>query len=236
MTAMSLIVQPQAAYLLTDTAHYLADGTAVAFKPKVAEFTLGPIAGAPPAKAAFALTGVVSVEHVQTVCADCGWASIGDVLAGLPDLIRHLTKLLKTALYAPGVGDERSILLALALWDDATGRPDGYLIGNPSCAPVREGHMRPYQLVRMRNYVLARANPSFAGLDYSDPARFSPRRDGGTLLDDQRADPFGDDVTQFTGVGGQGVLTEVGPQGVRYHLLRDWPDRVGEKIALAKHP
>lgn len=231
MTAMSLIVQPQAAYLLTDTAHYLADGTVVAFKPKVAELTLGPIAGGAPATAAFALTGVISVAHVQAACAGCGWASIGDVLAGLPDLVRHLTQQLATASYAPGVGDDRSMLLALALWDASANRADGFLIGNPSCAPVREGHMRAYELVRMRNYVLARANPSFAGLDYSDPALFDPLVDGGTLLDDQRADPFGDDVTQFAGVGGQGVLTEVGPAGVRYRVLRTWSDRTGDRLA-----
>ena len=232
MTAMNLIVQPHAAYLITDTAYYLADGTVVEFAPKVTELNFGPLVAGPPARAAFALTGIVSPDHVKAELATVAAADMRDVLDVLPDIMRRLSSALPSAQRAPGVGSECDVLLALAMWDEATGKPYGFLIGNEASNPVLKGQMPPFQLTRMKHYVIGRATHGFPdGHDFSDPSRFDPISEGGALLDDQRADPFGDDATQFTGVGGQGVLTQIGAAGIRYHLLRSWPDRVGERIS-----
>lgn len=231
MTAMSLIVQPHAAYLLTDTAYYLADGTVVGFAPKVTELIFGPVVTGPPARAAFALTGIITPDHVKAKIAKREIGDIRDFIDALPAIVRDLSAAIPSANRAPGVSDEDSILLALALWDDASATPYGFLIGNETCPPVAAGQMEPFRVVRMNNYVLQQGCFNWVGVDWSNPEQFDAIRDGGDLLDAQRADPFGDDVTQFCGVGGQGILTEIGPGGVRYHLLRTWPDRVGERIA-----
>lgn len=229
MTALSMIVQPHAAYLLTDTAFYQADGTVVSFGPKVTEVQIGTSLFGPPAKAAFALQGVVLPDTVKAVIAHFSLRDVADLIAALPVIVEGCSIAAREKTYDPAVGADRSMLLALALWDDSAQRPYGVLIGNETCMPVREGHMKPFTVVRMRNYVQQRAT-KVGEVDYSDPAVFNPHRDGGALLDDQRADPFGDDETRFTGIGGQGILTEISGAGVRYHLLRNWPDKVGERL------
>lgn len=231
MTALSLIVQPHAAYLLTDTASYLADGTVVAFAPKVTELHFGGIqVGSPSASAAFAVTGIISAENVKAVLATLPIADVNDLLAFLPAVVQGISVAIPNMPRAPGVSDEQGMLLALALWDAGAGRPYGFLIGNEASHLVEEGHMKPFELVRMSEYVMRQGGFPI-GTAFADPAVFDPIRDGGALLDAQRDDPFGDDETQFCGVGGQGVLTEIGAAGIRYHLLRSWPDKVGERIA-----
>ncbi|RSU58926.1 hypothetical protein BRX36_19875 [Sphingomonas sp. S-NIH.Pt1_0416] len=232
MTAMSMIVQPHAAYFITDTAFYLGDGTVVSFGPKVHELNFGPLVGGAPATAAFAMTGIITPQHVTDTLQRLGVTDLKGVWDALPSVIRQFSAALPNAHRAPGVGDDNTILLALAFWDHGTSRPYGYLIGNEHCEPVLKGQMEPFQPIAMKAYVMRRLTGGFDGFDYDDPAQFDPIRDAGALLDDQRDDPFQDTGERFTGVGGQGVLTEISAAGVRYHLLRTWPDKVGERIAV----
>lgn len=231
MTAMSMIVQPHGAYFVTDTAYYLADGTVTKFGPKVTEVNFGPIVG-PPAYAAFAMTGVMLPEHLMSMLGKCGVTDLRGVWEALPAIVRGFSEALPTAHRAPGMSDDSDVLLAFAFWDHASNRPYGYLIGNELCSPVRDGLMEPFQAVAMKSYVMRRLTKVDADFPYHEPAAFDPPRDAGALLDDQRDLPFEADGGAFTGVGGQGMLTHIGPAGVRYHILRTWPDEVGTPIPV----
>lgn len=229
MTAMSLFVQPHAAYLLTDTAFYRDDGTVLHFGPKVTEIHFGDPVFGPPSRMAIASTGIIGPDHIQAVLKESGCKDMVDVLDALPVIVRGLDAALPNMRRAPGVTDA-SILISVAMCDDG-GRPFGYIIGNERSRAVEGGHIPPFELVGTRQYVMAHAGKTEPGFEYFDPTKFNASVDAAQLLDNQRADPFGTDECRFTGVGGQGILTEVSPRGVRYHLLRTWDDRLGQRIA-----
>jgi hypothetical protein len=174
--------------------------------------------------------GVIEPVAVKAVFDHLQLPNIAAVLQALPEIMRGLAVTAKQKDAKFGCGD--SVLMTLAIWDDATRRAYGFVIGNETCSPVVKGHLEPFKLVKMLHYVQQLGNFEFEGVDHSDPAQFDPVVDGGRLLDAQRLDPFGEDGMEFCGIAGQGILTTISAAGIGYKVLRTWEDKVGERIPV----
>jgi hypothetical protein len=231
MTAQNLIVQPQASYLITDTAHYLADGTVVMFGPKTSELHFGDPVFGPPASAVYSLTGCLGTEHINPLLQHASLRDMNDVVAVLPEVMRLATKMAREAKRFDGVHTGNAIAMAIAGYDRILDRSYGLFITNECTLQVEKGYCDPYKVVSMSVLKQGQGNFLFEGVNLADPAQFDPVKQGGELLDSQRLDPWDDDDgKKFVGVGGQGIVTEVTPHRINYHIVRNWPDRVGKKI------
>lgn len=229
MTAMNVFTQPQAAYFLTDTAVYTGDGIVTQFAPKVMEMFFRDDLTTGVAHAAFSMTGCLLPAQMAECLRTLGAETLGDMLRELPALFSYVCSHLATAPRSNNV-NENCIAMAIAAYLPDRG-PMAWVIANED-HPFPADCYEPFTLQPIREYIMRTNQAGFVeNLMPGDPASFDPIADGGKLLAAQRLDPFGTDDDPYFAIGGSGVLTEIGPGGIRYHLLRAWPDRVGERIA-----
>jgi hypothetical protein len=222
---MNLVVQERsrAAFLLTDTATYdNSDGKVSGFYPKVIGFRAGKRF-----HGAIATSGRFLVSYLRPHLCDVRASTPAEFLAALPSVMRATERDL--------VRDraQGSWAATVALFDRRSGRASGYGIANmpalfaPSCGP--------YSTHRISRY-LTDAVEGFRVPDVCDPRRWDPKRDGEALIEAQRADLFRFGEVRCPAIGGQAILTRVDAGGVSHHVLKRWPDRVGEHIDLSSAP
>jgi hypothetical protein len=223
MTACNLIVQPQAAYLLTDTACYTADGIVTHFQPKVIELTHAIVE-----PAAIAFTGNAFPQEMTAALERLGPASASALLPALPDLIADAERIVRGRMPP---GQRPSITLLIASFNRATIRPAGHIISNdPSMFLPGSGYV-PMTVRAMDWKAHVDHAAAFGGQRrLSDPRQFDAVGDGARLLEQQRREP--NDGDNFPIIGGQGLLTKVDIYGVQTRTICEWQnDTVGARIA-----
>ena len=226
MTAANLIVQPHAAYLITDTAAYLPDGTVTHFQAKAIEL---PFALMQPA--AMCLTGNLFPQEIMPIVAKYG-NSASELVTNLPRILEAGERILDRR----GLPrDQQSIYMAVAAYDVASQRTYGAVIGNGDYIFAAGYTPRSIQYVRfhvsadhvqMVERLKLPQDPAL-GIDYANPQQFNVERDAAVLLEQQRSE-----VEEGRSIiGGQGIVTRVDSNGPKSFAVCEWPDRVGERIA-----
>ncbi|MBI1182112.1 MAG: hypothetical protein GC201_16330 [Alphaproteobacteria bacterium] len=223
MSSVNGIVQPQAAILLTDGAHTARDGRLMAVGIKVAIFD--------ELRLAVAWNGRGVVHFIEEGLA--GARTQREALDALPAVLRDMVARNRRELPEGATEDEIGVRLLAALWSDEADEPRLWAV-EPDQVRLGPGY-RPYSLVRMRAMLDTPTDrlPDIFGraVDPADPESFDPARDGLTLLEAQRRDPWG-----FPGedarycAGGFAHITTVARDGISERVLRTWPDRIGAMI------
>jgi hypothetical protein len=212
MTAMNVWTQPGAAYLLTDSAFYTPDGKILAFGEKMIDVT-GDF------RAAMAPTGALLPHWLIEAVSDIDADSFGQFLSFLPSVLRRLEK------RAPG----DTMAMAVIGFHEGAQEPSAYLLGNDHGA-IPEPYV-PYTVAEVAHHFSGCAHTAFdREVDFADPASFDPERDGLTLIEAQRRDPFEDVEGSPYRIGGHAILTRLDRGGITHKILREWPDVVGERI------
>ena len=217
MTAVSLIVQPAEAHLVTDGAFYQEDGTLLSIASKVLPL--------PSLRMAIAVSGSVLPERVAEAL---GRPTTQEgAIEALPAIVQKLRQENESAqpLWTGKPDDLNGLQVAVAAWSSRHGRAIGYIVASNGLWAGPS--YRPFTLAPVDHFVA----PPVDDLPY-DPRRpeaFRPRRHGRSILAAQRM--YAEPSTGAHFVGGFGELTTVDRNGVRQERLVTWPDRVGERIA-----
>jgi hypothetical protein len=220
MTACNLIVRPEAAYLIADTA-VMDDGHALTgLQSKVA--------ASDRLRLAIAITGRASSTFSDTLAS---WLEVqpgqGAALEALPLLLADLSAsrdAVDAALLIEPGSRRQTIGLAVALHSKATGKPEGYVIASDST--LHRG-LRAMTARRTGQFI----NPQVPGV-FLGGWPFAPRADGRDLLFRQRGTEH--HASRDCIVGGSGELATVTAAGVKVETICRWPDRIGERIDAAR--
>ncbi len=226
MTALNVITQPDAAYILTDTAAIDPDGRVVAFASKVFVSER--------ARLALAFTGWTPETRFNERHTRCAAFvnSMGDPAVALERIAQFASELWRQNADEMEIGSPMHLSLVVAFWSEERGQPEAWLIQTDS---LSKGHTpKP---VRLCQYVaadpLTGLIPGLAdGLalaDVSDPCRFDPMRDCLPLIEAQRRLPDAEREGEFN-IGGQAELYQIDRRGVTRTVLARWSDRIGQKI------
>lgn len=217
MTALNLVTQPGASWIINDTAYYDDKGVIQFFASKTVF-----LAGATAEPAAVALSGGASIGDFAAVIEPMNIASATTLLDRLPEIHRgvidHAT--------ARGCDIKRhGALIGVASFNRRTGAAAAHMIGDdpndgglgsdyvPGTVVGGWGHYCTFDWRRMYG----------DGADLNDPAVFHPIRDAPAILDAQRRRPG----EPFPKVGGEGRVTRVSARGVETVSICRWADKVG---------
>lgn len=226
MTALNLIAQPDAAYMIADASGTDSQGRLTGIEAKGVEFPRMCIAwsGILPnnilADAEAFLRG--RVEPVASRGTDA-------IMAALSEACRDVHQLNRRSLTGARCEADFAFGYYVALWDDG---PQLWAVSSEEADFGRE----PYSPVRVGYWIGvdgAGVDPaSLLGrsVDFSDPASFDVELDGRALLEAQRKISRGIGSGEYCRVGGFGDLVRVGPGRVTRRRLVTWPDRVGRRI------
>lgn len=223
MTALNVIVQRDAAHLITDAAALDENGVLIDIAAKLFIF--------PALNAAFAVAGRAHPARVRAI----GDAHPCRTLAELKDLARRVVQILTTE-NAAEKGCRRhqsAVRLAAIAWNPETDRPEAWVVASGGSGP--EGTEDGKLYVGHVGW-LSPPPPSMADYesrwDHLDPAE-----DGRRLLEEQRATRHGwsFSATPCHGVGGYGERATVSRSGLTWATIVEWPeDRVGQVISPAR--
>ena len=223
MTAINCFTQPDAAYLLTDGAVTERDGTLADIGRKVHLL--------PDLRMAVAWSGRLlhdNLEAAVDVSTDQARA-----LASLPRACQRLVAINQQDLPGATSADEVGVRLHAAIWSDEKDEPQIWAVhsDNHRFGP----RYPPYSLVRLSmtlDSMPEQLTEIFGRpVNLASPESFSAMVDGVTLLEAQRKEPWiHDDGALVFAIGGHGALTAVSRTGVDYHVLCEWPDKIGEPI------
>lgn len=231
MTALNMFVQPLACWLLNDTAVYDEHGTILSLASKTVTVPGLPIA--------MASSGSQCGAELQDSLSQLAPRSVDAVLEALPGVLSAML-FADRAAYPDDKG--LGYFLHVATWCANRRQPRGYVIGTDQRAfgPAIE----PWNVVEVDHSTSggfegakdddAPVTPESAlgrPVDLCDPSSFNPRLHGLPLIEAQRSRRWRDGGALAYRIGGQAVLTRVSRRGVERTVLREWPDRVGERIA-----
>lgn len=217
MTALSMAVRADAAYLIADTGSYHHDGTIMGFGEKIILHPTLPIA--------MGSTGIASsCTRALTQEWLAAQRSAQEAIKALPELTHSLlddvadideTERLDTCGDIP-----LWIGVALVAFDAAAGRPEGRLCASGS---GRWGAAWPPFAVSRTATMF---QPSVG--DLWPELAFDPERDARELISLQRKQP--DENGEFR-VGGEAHLVRVDASGATMRTIARWPeDRVGKRV------
>ncbi|WP_277968198.1 hypothetical protein [Sphingomonas echinoides] len=219
MTALIGLVQPHGAFLLTDGASFDADHNVRQIGSKVVEL--------PGQNMAIAWSGYAMIHDLEAGVAAAG-STQREILSALPGIVQRMA----TANVAVGVRDgvpTPPLYLLVALWDAAADEPQLWAIH--SCTQIFGPVYTPYTLIRVEQYGALGPQQQTVifgrPVNQADPADFDVRRDGLTLLEAERAEPYEDG---HYAVGGFAELTTVTADRVEKEILRRWDDPLGKPI------
>ena len=220
MTALTGLVQPGGAYLLTDGASFDTDHHVLQIGSKVVELQ--------EQRMAIAWSGYVMIADLEAGVVMAGDTQ-AEIFAALPDIVRGLARSNVAVGLRDGVPTP-FVRLLIALWDAAAGEPQLWAIH--STAEGFGPRYTPFAPVRLRQFGALGPDRQAAlfgrPVDQADPASFDVRIDGLTLLEAERAEPF---EGGHYAVGGFAELTTVTAQGVVKETLHHWNDKIGHRIA-----
>jgi hypothetical protein len=218
MTATNIIVQQQAAHLLTDAAYYDRDGVIRKLGPKLV--------------VSEALNMAVAVAQRAFAEQVAPWldAQVDQeaALRGLPALAAEI-KAGNASASADATGDENDVALFAILWSKVRDRAEGWAVC--TCQAFFGGGYEPGTLVELESMLVPSVDPvAVLRRGSAFPARFEAVGDGRAILQAQRGS------TEFTHgkhlVGGWGSLATVRRGGVSHRVICDWPqDEEGHAIA-----
>ena len=218
-----MLKQADAAHLVTDGAVWDADGICIGIGRKVAQF--------PGINVAIGFTGFGGhAEWIEEAVASAGLTTTGELLRGLPRLLRD--EVARHGSTASGDGLKLHVItydagLGAHCWlisSDAAGMPPDY---------------QPYTIVRGLRAWVDIGDPSAIlgrAVTVNDAVSFDVVRDGAAIAQAARLTPWDGPHGPVYAVGGYAELTTVGPQGLQVRRLCDWPeDRLGERTHPFRH-
>lgn len=212
MTAINVVVQADAAYLLTDGALYDRQGKVRALCSKVLI--------AETMRFALAPSGRCNSNEIAAALEGAGVETQAQAMAALPNIARRL------AATNRAVTDEPDLCLFVVLWSDRTDEPQGWML---STGPMPHwGDFAPCTWLPIDS-MIGTDRPLGDVLNQPDanPATIDMERDGRAIIEHQRRTVF-EDGRYY--VGGHGELVRVDRSGVRQSILCRWPDQVGAVI------
>jgi hypothetical protein len=223
MTALNLIVQRDAAHLITDGAFYSDDGVPLFFASKA--WSYGHV------KAAFGISGRVDALFAQDLVNASPIASQAELKRFMADFARLVTAR-NDELHPESAGQPANGLrLAGVAWNEEKGWPEGWAIGTygHGVGSAKDGVL----YVGGAGWVQPQFPGEAAFLDRW--ADLDPVEDGRAILTAQRSWAHGPDrpAGPALSVGGFGELISVSKDGVTVSRIIDWPDRVGELPQIA---
>lgn len=228
MTAFNVIAQPDAAYLINDTAHYDADLVIRAFAPKTVTLTY-----ALQEPAALSVCGAISWMDVAKIIDEMGISSGSQAIRDLGKIHARAMDVVRANGRDPVA---EGVWLALATFDMRTGRAAGHVIaGDAGFGGVNAPPYTPCTVVggALGHYVSCDWQTEFGPQHkFADSQQFSAIRDGQRMLEAQRRAV----TDRFSIVGGQGVVTRVSRRAVESFVVCQWPDKIGERIHLDGQP
>lgn len=217
MSLANIIIQPDCAYLVTDSGYFRPDGTIVALHPKTMTF--------PELSLAIATTGSITCGHLAREILKAPPSTQDAFLKRIPAIVR--------AAYEESGMDpvERFSYAVIATYSRRLGRAVGYVLWTSpnEGAPGRE----PWRLHAVRGvrmpFIPPKAVPDAP--DYTDPA-YSPYRNEMAFVEVQRRprSSWGG-VQAGCAVAGDIELTAVSRTGIETTTLHTYPDEVGRTAA-----
>ena len=233
MTALNVFVQPKAraGYIVVDAAFTSDDGCVTEIGSKVVQ-------GGGRFPWALGVTGNVSAVAVGRELLTVGVAS-------LKQLERRLIPAMHRAIAATAAAFPDTPLVNCGVrgvaWDFAAKKPIGFTV--MSHPDLLIPGAAPFTFYRCDAMVTCDHVDGLAGLlgrpldlvDMRDPERFAADTDGLALIEAQRRTPYvctipGVDASVKHRIGGEAHLVTVTRHGVRIEGLREWSDRIGERI------
>ena len=228
MTAFNIVAQPDAAYIINDTAHYDHECVIRAFAPKTVVLTHALLE-----PAAISVCGAISARDLIAIISDLDISSGSQAIRDLGKIHARAMDVVRAKGRDPVA---EGVWLALATFDMRTGRAAGHVIagdagfGGLNAPPYTPGTVNGGAL---GHYVTCDWQTEFGPQhNFSDPRQFSAFRDGQRMLEAQRRTV----TDRFSVVGGQGVVTRVSRRGVESFVVCQWPDKIGERIHLDYQP
>lgn len=221
MTALNLISQPHAAYLLVDAATRDNDGRVSHIARKtVLSQRLG---------AVFAWTGHAPACELADRYVDM--RAVADTATSHVQLRQSLERLAisyTTRNREVSIGaDREGVSIGLAYWNVEKGEPETWLFRGDAeegqtatrlrCAVNTGGPDMPIP-----------GFPSATSTSFSNPNYFDPWQDARALFEAQRRSLL-DDLNHPV-IGGFAEVYECGPDGVTSAVVKRWPDRIGHVI------
>lgn len=216
MSISNLVVQPDAAYLLTDTAWLKSDGRILCFAPKVIHFPEQCAAVSCCGQQGFAAIDVVEEYHRsgKQFSFDGFLGTVRDIYA------------------LKGYDEaEHAMIWTAAYYSKSHERPFGFsFTTHPSGGG--DGY-EPWRWYPKTSLILPFVQPSAvfgAGTSrvrLSDPKQFDPLNDFMKFAHQQREHRY---EGGWRGVGGEVFLTRAGSGGLRHWNLHDFGDREGDVI------
>ncbi|MCF8708351.1 hypothetical protein [Rhizorhapis sp. SPR117] len=223
MSMANLIVQPDAAYIATDSGYFRKDGTIIGFYPKAMEL----------ADQSIAIASVGSL-HLGYLARELqkwpdrkGWSQI-EMLARLPGIV-------KDAYASSGLDNsERWSRFVIGFYSHKLQRALGMTFftadsGGPS--DKKPWVLYPAPVVLMP--LLAMGEVYDGPVNLADPSFFDPHRDVMPMVEAQRrkCGGWGGIAEGCSAVAGEIVLTAVTRDGITHTVLHEYPDQVGQKAA-----
>lgn len=239
MSACNVIQQEHAVHLITDGASYDMSGRVIRIGSKVVEL--------PDARVAFTSRGTGGTWPLSLVNELAGATSLDEVLDRLPAATRLLHQIFKSMAKRPGNDDLEHFEITLIGWSGVRGQPEcwclgSHEIGDPTDDSVAAGldGYEPYKPLEMMILSAAPGVSVSAVLgrqiaSIEDVYAMDPEIDGLAIIEAQRAARY--DVKSVPGldqihvVGGFAELTTATHNGISRTILKEWPDRIGHRIA-----
>lgn len=219
MSVCNLIVQPDAAYLVTDEGFFRRDGRIMMLAPKSILIEGLPLAIGATGHGLVLASVAMEVEarlHAKNFTRD-----------GFCDLVRSV--------YENGGFDHAAhkTRWAIVYYSKRNARPVGYsFFTDPADEDGRTWLWHPTRVLVMPYVEPIGVWGNDVARDITDPAIFDPMRDAMKFIHAQRASRNWENI-EGCGVAGQIRLSKVTSSGVEEFLLHDFKDQVGEVAGTA---
>jgi hypothetical protein len=239
MSAIVILKQPDALYLLTDGASYTADGVVTSIEPKVAVL--------PDINMAIFTRGPAGSSHLAMFTWLDEFASFDEFAA---DSVEHVRKLYFQNEAWMRRGGHPDLEFFFAGWSELRNRPECYLIrcgyedsachyhkkmGSKAGSKYRD---KPFQKQPVSDFCFAPGIFEKSDLTatkfptHLKPKDLTPEVDMLHVMEMMRRKPcarFDDQPKRIT-VGGHALLTRIDADGVTQKMLAEYPDAIGEPI------
>jgi hypothetical protein len=225
MSLANLIVQPECAYLLTDSGLFTADGTIGALEPKMIE--LGDLS------VAITTTGLLRASQLALAIEAVAPRDQTEMFSLLPEITF-------ATLVAAGIDCATSHSRVLvAYYSHEEGKAGGRMLWTtPGDGPpgMFAWQMYPAWVTGMPPFAMLDRQAIFGrdleAIDLADPALFDPMHDSIALVEAQRQWVMGwEPLPPGCYVAGDVHLTAVSARGITRTVLHSYPDEVGQKAA-----
>lgn len=237
MTAINIVLQPDAAYILSDAAFTAEDGTLLAVRQKVTTF--------PQFRTALTWSGFGPVsdledgiDRIASLVATIRPQTQRQLLEAVPSIVKSMHAENITRMPAGCQAHTYGVALFGVFWSEGDGEPQAFT-AHSDAAALGPGY-RPYSIARLLQFITAPAEGMDASqvaqevfgrhVEFSEPGSFHPEVDGLALLEAQRHFKGALGGWCDHGVGGFAHLAKVTADDVSDRILKVWPDRVGQII------